>query len=152
MTEHISQADLNALADGELSPDQLAFVNDHLAACPACTSAALVQTLLKANIAKAGQRYTMPAGLEERLKRLKERIKQHPDAVVSKTDSIQAGNCETGTRTFAEKFFPDRVRVRLSELGPYLDHTEWGSEVQNVVIHRLRQLNFADPLEEDPRL
>ena len=70
MTEHISQADLNALADGELSNDQLAFVNDHLAACPACTSAALVQTLLKANIAKAGQRYTMPAGLEERLKRL----------------------------------------------------------------------------------
>ena len=41
MTEHISQADLNALADGELSTDQLAFVNDHLAACPACTSAAL---------------------------------------------------------------------------------------------------------------
>jgi anti-sigma factor RsiW len=70
MTEHISQADLNALADGELSTGQLAFVNDHLAACPACTSAALVQTLLKSNIAKAGQRYAMPAGLEERLKRL----------------------------------------------------------------------------------
>ena len=70
MTEHISQADLNALADGELSHDQLAFVNDHLAGCPACTSAALVQTLLKSNVAKAGQRYAMPVGLEERLKRL----------------------------------------------------------------------------------
>jgi anti-sigma factor RsiW len=70
MTDHISQIDLNALADGELSADQLSLVNDHLAACPACTSAALVQTLLKTNIAKAGQRYTMPAGMEERLKRL----------------------------------------------------------------------------------
>jgi len=70
MTDHISQANLNALADGELSSDQLSLVNDHLAACPACTSAALVQTLLKTNIAKAGQRYAMPAGLEERLKRL----------------------------------------------------------------------------------
>ena len=70
MIDHISQANLNALADGELSSDQLSRVNDHLAACPACTSAALVQTLLKTNIAKAGQRYAMPAGLEERLKRL----------------------------------------------------------------------------------
>src|ERR1700749_4681818 len=70
MTEHISHANLNALADGELSNDQLAFVNDHLAGCPACTSAALVQTLLKSNVAKAGQRYAMPVGLEERLKRL----------------------------------------------------------------------------------
>jgi anti-sigma factor RsiW len=70
MSDHISQADLNALADGELSTDQLSLVNDHLAACPACTSAALVQTLLKTNVAKAGQRYAMPAGLEQRLKRL----------------------------------------------------------------------------------
>jgi anti-sigma factor RsiW len=70
MTDHISQTNLNALADGELSPDQLSLVNNHLAACPACTSAALVQTLLKTNIAKAGQRYALPAGLEERLKRL----------------------------------------------------------------------------------
>jgi anti-sigma factor RsiW len=70
MIDHISQANLNALADGELSADQLSLVNDHLAACPACTTAALVQTLLKTNIAKAGQRYTLPAGMEERLKRL----------------------------------------------------------------------------------
>ena len=70
MSDHISQADLNALADGELSTDQLSLVNEHLAACPACTSVALAQTLLKTNIAKAGQRYAMPAGLEQRLKRL----------------------------------------------------------------------------------
>jgi anti-sigma factor RsiW len=70
MNDHISEANLNALADGELSADQLSLVNDHLAACPACTSAALAQTLLKTNIAKAGKRYAMSAGMEERLKRL----------------------------------------------------------------------------------
>jgi anti-sigma factor RsiW len=70
MIDHISPANLNALADGELTGDQLSLINEHLAACPACTSAALVQTLLKTNIARAGQRYAMPAGLEERLKRL----------------------------------------------------------------------------------
>ena len=69
MNDHISEANLNALADGELSADQLSLVNDHLAACPACTSAALAQTLLKTNIAKAGKRYAMSAGMEERLKR-----------------------------------------------------------------------------------
>jgi anti-sigma factor RsiW len=68
MTDHISQSNLNALVDGELSADQVSLINDHLAACPACTSAALVQTLLKTNIARAGQRYPMPAGLEERLR------------------------------------------------------------------------------------
>jgi anti-sigma factor RsiW len=66
MTDHISQANLNALADGELSADQLSIINDHLAACPECTSAALAQTLLKTNIARAGRRYAMPPGLEER--------------------------------------------------------------------------------------
>jgi anti-sigma factor RsiW len=70
MNDHISEANLNALADGELSADQLSLVNDHLAACPACTSAALAKTLLKTNIAKAGKRYAMSAGMEERLKRL----------------------------------------------------------------------------------
>jgi anti-sigma factor RsiW len=70
MTDHISQVDLNALADGELSNERLSLVNDHLAACPACTSAALVQALLKTNVAKAGRRYAMPSGLEERLKRM----------------------------------------------------------------------------------
>jgi anti-sigma factor RsiW len=69
MTAHLSPANLNALADGELSADQLILVNDHLALCPACTSNALAQTLLKTQVARAGQRYPMPQGLEERMKR-----------------------------------------------------------------------------------
>jgi anti-sigma factor RsiW len=73
MTEHLSQVTINALADGELSADQLAIANDHLAVCPACTSTALVQTLLKTNVARTAQRYAVPPGLEQRLKLLASR-------------------------------------------------------------------------------
>jgi anti-sigma factor RsiW len=77
MTEHLSQVTINALADGELSADQLAIANDHLAVCPACTSTALVQTLLKTNVAKTAQRYAVPPGLEQRLKLLTSRDASH---------------------------------------------------------------------------
>ncbi len=83
MTDHLSQVTINALADGELSADQLAITNDHLAVCPACTSSALVQTLLKTNVAKTAQRYAVPPGLEQRLKLLASRDRSH-DAQTSR--------------------------------------------------------------------
>jgi anti-sigma factor RsiW len=67
MTDHLSPATLNAVADGELSADQLATANEHLAGCSSCAANALQQSLLKSATARAGQRYTMPPGLEERL-------------------------------------------------------------------------------------
>lgn len=67
MTDHLSASLLNALADGELSTDQLAVVNEHLSGCPLCTSNALHQSLLKSATAKAGQRYTPPPNLQTRL-------------------------------------------------------------------------------------
>jgi len=70
MSDHLSPAMLNGLADGELTADQLAVANEHLAGCPACTSNALYQSLLKSATAKVGQRYTPPAQLQERLTRL----------------------------------------------------------------------------------
>ncbi len=70
MSDHLSPSMLNGLADGELTADQLAVANEHLAGCPACTSNALYQSLLKSATAKAGQRYTPPAQLQERLTRL----------------------------------------------------------------------------------
>ncbi len=70
MTDHLSPSMLNGLADGELSADQLAVANEHLAGCPACTSNALYQSLLKSATAKAGQRYAPPPQLQERLTRL----------------------------------------------------------------------------------
>ena len=69
-TSHLSPALLSALADGELSAAQLAGANDHLAACPACTTSALAESLLKSASARAGQRYTPPPDLRERLARL----------------------------------------------------------------------------------
>jgi anti-sigma factor RsiW len=67
MTDHLSPAILNALADGELTADQLAGANQHLAECPSCTSNALHQSLLKSATAKAGQRYILPSDLQKRL-------------------------------------------------------------------------------------
>jgi anti-sigma factor RsiW len=70
MTDHLSNVILNALADGELSADQLANANEHLAECPPCTSQALYLSLLKSSTAKAGLRYAPPPQLQERLVRL----------------------------------------------------------------------------------
>jgi anti-sigma factor RsiW len=72
MTDHLSSTVLNAVADGELSPDQLATANQHLAGCSSCTASALQQSLLKSATARAGQRYTMPPELGERLASLAE--------------------------------------------------------------------------------
>jgi anti-sigma factor RsiW len=80
MTDHLSPGFLTALADGELSADQLALVNEHLAGCPSCTSSALHQSLLKSATAKAGQRYTPPPHLQERLMRLASQTSSQPDA------------------------------------------------------------------------
>jgi anti-sigma factor RsiW len=70
MTNHLSLFVLNGLADGELSAEQLAAANEHLAGCPACTSNALYQSLLKSATAKAGQRYAPSPQFQERLARL----------------------------------------------------------------------------------
>jgi anti-sigma factor RsiW len=69
MSAHLSSTVLNGLADGELSAEQLAIAQEHLAACPSCTSNALAQALLKAAVAKSGHRYATPPQLAERLKR-----------------------------------------------------------------------------------
>ena len=68
MTQHLTPAILNALADGELTPTQLDAAQQHLAACPQCTAAALAQTMLKTAIAKAGHRYALPSNLRDKLR------------------------------------------------------------------------------------
>ena len=67
MSEHLSPVTLSALADGELSREQLADAQAHLAECPACTSHALAQSLLKAATKKAGARYAPSENLESRM-------------------------------------------------------------------------------------
>lgn len=70
MSEHLSQTIINALADGELTAEQLASAQEHLSECPECTSKALYQTMLKRATAKAGQRYSLPPDLQQRLARI----------------------------------------------------------------------------------
>jgi anti-sigma factor RsiW len=69
VTEHLNSRLLNALADGELSADEMVVAKEHLDICQACTSNALTQALLKTATAKAGQRYALPQGFEDRMKR-----------------------------------------------------------------------------------
>jgi anti-sigma factor RsiW len=75
MTDHLSPAILNALADGELPPDQLATTNQHLAGCAQCTSDALYLSLLKASAARSGQRHAPASNFQERLTR---QIREQP--------------------------------------------------------------------------
>jgi anti-sigma factor RsiW len=67
MSDHLSPILLSSLADHELSRDQLANAQAHLAECPACTSQALAQSLLKAATKKAGIRYVPTGALEDRM-------------------------------------------------------------------------------------
>ena len=67
MTSHLSLADLNALVDGELSPEKLVIADEHLAGCPTCTASTLSQSLLKSATARAGRRYAPPQQLRERV-------------------------------------------------------------------------------------
>ncbi len=70
MSDHLSLATLNALADGELATSELDSVTAHLHGCSACTSHALEQALLKSATARAGQRYALPNDMQERMERL----------------------------------------------------------------------------------
>jgi anti-sigma factor RsiW len=100
MTDHLSPALLSALADGELSPDQLAAANEHLATCQACTSSALSASLLKSVTARAGHRYTPPPQLQDRLTALASRTRVKPQ-----TASPSSRNAMLGWLTAAMLLF-----------------------------------------------
>jgi anti-sigma factor RsiW len=91
LSDHLSLAVLNAVADGELSEDQLAIANQHLAGCPHCTSSALAQSLLKSATARAGRRYTLPPDLRERFALLASQEASHPQASPSQRALLPAG-------------------------------------------------------------
>jgi anti-sigma factor RsiW len=93
MSEHLSQIILSALADAELSAEQLASVQEHLSGCPECTSKALYQTMLKTATAKAGQRYSLPPDLQQRLTK----IASHQ---LPETDAAPARPAQRQARTF----------------------------------------------------
>ena len=70
MSEHLTSVALSSLIDGELPPNELTEINQHLAACPPCTSFALSAMLLKNTAGHAGRRYAPPSNLEQKLRNL----------------------------------------------------------------------------------
>ena len=74
MTDHLSPALLSALADGELSAEELATAKKHMDTCLVCASSAIDEWLLKSAVAKSGRRYEVPAGFHDRMANL---ISQH---------------------------------------------------------------------------
>jgi anti-sigma factor RsiW len=78
MSDHLSPVNLNSLADRELSAEDLAIANEHLAGCPSCTTDALYQAFLKAATARAGQRYSPPAHLLKKITYQSERQTSEP--------------------------------------------------------------------------
>lgn len=69
MSDHLDQSILSALIDNELSPAELARVNEHLAQCPACTAGALSTSMLKQATAQAGRSYAPSPQFLDRLAR-----------------------------------------------------------------------------------
>jgi anti-sigma factor RsiW len=67
MSDHLSAEVLTAFVDGELPPGELAAAKAHTDECLACAKLAVNEWLLKAAVAKVGQRYEAPAALRERL-------------------------------------------------------------------------------------
>lgn len=72
MSSHLSDTTLSALADGELSAEELASANEHLNGCPACTSQALSRSLLKSATARV-HKYAPPPHLQQRIAKLASR-------------------------------------------------------------------------------
>jgi anti-sigma factor RsiW len=68
MTEHLSSSTLAALADGELSVEELALAKEHLDSCTLCTSNALAQSMIKTATRKAGRRYIPTDEFKNRIK------------------------------------------------------------------------------------
>jgi anti-sigma factor RsiW len=67
MTDHLSPAQLSALADNELSADELDAARKHLEGCLDCSHGAIDEYLLKAAVAKAGRTYDVPGEFRDRM-------------------------------------------------------------------------------------
>ncbi|QNI37115.1 anti-sigma factor [Edaphobacter albus] len=70
MNEHLSAATLNALVDGQLASEELRAAKGHLDCCSSCTSEALEYALLKNSVSRNGQRYSVPAEFEMKMRSL----------------------------------------------------------------------------------
>jgi hypothetical protein len=75
---------------------------------------------------------------------LKEVAAQYPDVEVTRQDSLDAGNCESGTDDFIETNLQGRTSVKVSDLLPYIDDY---NGVQTVLAYKFRQLESEEKKE-----
>lgn len=71
---------------------------------------------------------------------LKELVTKNPDLEITRDDSLNAGNCESGTDDFIEEYFENRDSVKASELVDYMEN--YGG-VRHVLAYKFRQLEHA---------
>lgn len=70
MSDHLTPEVFTALADGELAADDLRAARVHLDRCLECAKLAIDEWLMKAAVAKAGQRYEAQAAFRDRMSAL----------------------------------------------------------------------------------
>lgn len=89
MSDHLSATTLNALVDGQLQTGELSMVREHLDGCSMCTAEALEYALLKNSVARSGQRYSVPAEFEMKMRSL---IEKAPALPVTRGETALRGD------------------------------------------------------------
>jgi anti-sigma factor RsiW len=147
LSDHLSSAILSALADGELSGAELTRTNEHLAGCPPCTSSALAQSLLKAATARAGQRYTPPPDLQERLVKLASQESSRTHASASDCATPTARHFSTYGWLAMAAFLLACVGLFLVERNTQQTSAEYASLITEVCDQHIATLAANSPPE-----
>jgi hypothetical protein len=82
----------------------------------------------------------------ERHSTLKKLARRHGDMIVSRYNSLQAGNCVEGTDEFIGENFAGRTAVTIDELIPFVDTRE---EVRSLLIWKLRSKKVLSEAEDN---
>ena len=72
---------------------------------------------------------------------LKAVAQSNADVVVTRSDSLDSGNCAPGTDEFIEEHFPGKTSVTVKDLIPFID--EWVA-VRSLLIWKLRNNGATD--------
>ena len=75
---------------------------------------------------------------------LKELAEKYGDVEITRADSLNAGNCDSGTDDFIETNLQGRTSVKVSDLLPYIDDY---NGVQTVLAYKFRQLESEEKKE-----
>lgn len=75
---------------------------------------------------------------------LKKLCEKHKEVRLVRKDSYAAGNCEEGTKTFLEEYFPNRRVLKVSELIPHIDQSRY---VRSVLIYKLRPFEQGEQMK-----